>query len=185
MAGKFKLGLIVITVLAVASALWGWYHPTVDLRVLPIWNEVPQVKEIVKFKRVEVPGPERLVIIEKEKIVKELDLPPQVALDNATQVTAVGEIRHCEDEGKTIVVSTINTETGESKLIEKPVPPPLFKFKNQKELGIRYGFTTQGHEADIFGRWTFLRVGAFHFAVYGELNSQPHAKAMAEATYRW
>jgi len=66
---------LVIT-LALMSALYAWYgernKPPVSQKV---YIPVEQIKEVEKIKRVEVPGPEKIVTIEKKVIVEKLKLP--------------------------------------------------------------------------------------------------------------
>jgi len=80
----------------------------------------------------------------------------------------------------------LDTKTGESKLIAKQQPVPFIDFENKKEIGVRYGATIKnGMEADIYGRWDFLRIGNVHLGVYGEANTSGDAKAMVGISYRW
>ena len=175
---------LVIT-LALMSALYAWYgernKPPVSQTV---YIPVDQIKEVEKIKRVEVPGPEKIVTIEKKVIVEKLKIPDWF-LDETEQAIATGVI--APYEGKTNVVATLNTETGVGNIIAKQMPQPFMSFENKKELGVRAGYTTDGAKAhtSIYGRWNFMRVGNVHMGMYGEVNSEGAGIAQIDINYRF
>jgi len=175
---------IILAALALAAAVVAWYrdqHPAVISRTEYV--KVPEIKTVTKIKTVKVPVKE-VVTIEKEVVVEKLKLPDEVAKDENKQVITTGEVTPYE--GKTNVVAVLDTKTGESKLIAKQQPVPFIDFENKKEIGVRYGATIKnGMEADIYGRWDFLRIGNVHLGVYGEANTSGDAKAMVGISYRW
>ena len=83
------------------------------------------------------------------------------------------------------VKSTISPSTGETHLIVSPVTRPLFAFMDEKEVGMRYGLASP--EIDVYGRYTFLRIGNFYGSVYAGVSGGVHSSAniMAEVSYRW
>ncbi len=172
--------LAAVALLAAASAVWGWYHPKTVVREVFVEVEVPKV--VMKIERVEIEV-EKIVVIEKMALGKTVYLPAAVRDDEDKQVTAVGEVP--PHDGKTSVVAVFDTSSGETKLNFRQEPPPFFAFMNDKELGIRYGMGIGGRQVDLYARWTFVRVGAFHLAAYGELNSDEEGLAMIEASYRF
>lgn len=175
---------LVIT-LALMSALYAWYgernKPPVSQKV---YIPVEQIKEVEKIKRVEVPGPEKIVTIEKKVIQEKIKLPDWF-LDETEQAIATGVI--APYEGKTNVVATLNTETGVGNIIAKQMPQPFMSFENKKELGVRAGYTTDGAKAhtSIYGRWNFMRVGNVHMGMYGEVNSEGAGIAQIDINYRF
>lgn len=178
--------IIVLLVIMTSAALKAWYAE----RHKPVVSQteyvtVPQIKQVVKIKRVMVPGPEKIVTIEKEKIVEKLKLPNWVAQNADEQIIATGDVPPYE--GCTDVVCTLNIKTGEGNIIAKQRPLSLFAFENKKELGGRLGYTSKEFKQIItgFGRWQFLRVGNFHAGLYGEGNTDGEAIGQLELIYRW
>jgi hypothetical protein len=184
---KIISGIIaLVIVLAVASSVYNWYadqnKPAVSQCA---YIPAPQPKIITKIKRVEVPGPERIITIEKEVVVDKLNLPDWVKTDANKQVIAVAEIQPYE--GKTNAAAILDTKTGASEIIAKQIPLSFFGFENKKEIGIRAGYTTDGFapRSTVFGRWQFLRVGNVHLGIYGEGNSGGEAVGQIELNYKF
>lgn len=175
----------IVATLAMLSAIWAWYgernKPPVSQTV---YIPVDQIKEVTKIKRVEVPGPEKIITIEKKVIQEKIKLPDWF-MDETEQAIATGVI--APYEGKTNVVATLNTETGVGNIIAKQTPQPFMSFENKKELGVRAGYTTDGAKAhtSIYGRWNFLRVGNVHLGLYGEANSEGAGIAQIDINYRF
>jgi len=175
-----------VCLLLVIAAAVAWYSrpPAVTTEQ---YTPLPPIKETVRIKRVSVPGPKEIVTIEKQVVVEKLKLPDSIAQDANKQVIATGVVDAYE--GKTNVIAVMDTAQGTSEIIAKQQSLPLFAFKNQKELGIRGGMAADkdgaGYRGDVYGRWTFLRVGRIHTAVYGEMNTRPEGKAMLDMSYRW
>ncbi len=181
-------GLLVICALGAAAAAWSWYHPRVETTPGAVrYVKVPEERTVTKIRRVLVAGPKRIVTIYKPVIVKKLDLPKAVANNPDLQVTADADVGlDRTDCPKYSVVSIMNTLSGETSIIAKRTRTPLFSFEDQKEIGLRYGLSsTAGQVWELYGRWTFFRVGRFYTAAYGEINQQPEAKALLEESYRW
>lgn len=144
---------------------------------------VPQVKEVEKIKRVEIPV-EKIVVIEKNAAVSKLDLPDEIKNDNNKQVTASGVVPPYD--GDTNVLAIIDTQTGVSSISAKQVPLPFFDFEMKRAIGVRYGYSTKyGSQADAYGRIDFFRIAGIHLGVYGEINSTGDAKGMFQTEYRW
>ena len=176
--------VVFVALLAAASALSNWYAAQIPATQTEYIN-VPQIKEVTKIKRVEVPGPERIVTIEKEVVVEKLKLPDWIKDDANKQVIATAEI--APYEGKTNAAALLDTKTGESQIIAKQAPLSFFAFENKKELGVRAGYTTDDFktQATVFGRWQFFRVGNARLGIYGEANSEGNGIAQFELTYRF
>jgi hypothetical protein len=123
--------------------------------------------------------------ISKPELIAKLKLQDEEFAKNPDkQGTTTGVI--APYDGKTNVISVINTKTGKSEVLAKQEPLSFFDFENKKEVGVRYGTTIKnGMEADVYGRWDFVRVGNVHLGVYGEVNSTGDGKAMLSAGYRW
>lgn len=178
--------LSLLFVMAAISSVYNWYKaqhkPTVsNTEYVP----VPEIKTVTKIKRIYVPGPERIITYEKEKIVQKLKLPNWVAQDADEQIIATGEIEPYE--GKTDVVATLNTKSGAGNIIAKQRPLSFLAFENKKEVGARAGYTTDEFKQliTVFGRWQFFRVGAVHAGLYAEGNSQGEAIGQLELNYKF
>lgn len=179
-----EIALAAVALLAFAAALWNWYHPRVRELVRDHYETVPVEKKVEKIKRVTVPGPERIVTIDKTVIVEKLALPAAVASDPVKQVIANADLP--PSEGGISTVTVLDTRTGESTIIAKEKPLPFLAFLNSGEVGVRYGVTTAaGQQGWLHGRWEFLRVGAIRLYTGGEISTRPEAAATLGAVYRW
>ena len=171
MSLKNKIIVVVVMLLlllAAISATYAWYK---ELNKPPVsqieYVKVPEIKEVVKIRKVEVPGPERVVTVEKIKIVEKLNLPEWFAKDTDEQAIATGEVQPYE--GKTNVVATLNTKTGVGGLIMKQEPLSFVGFVNEKEIYGKVGYTTSKKvETTLGGRWLFARVGSIKIGAYAE-----------------
>jgi len=183
---RTEIIVTIVAVLAVTSAVVAWYrgeHPPVASKTEYV--KIPEIQTVTKIKRITVPV-EKVVTLEKPVVVEKLKLSETIAKDDAKQVISTGEV--ASYEGKTNVVAILDTKTGESQIIAKQEPLPFIDFVNKREVGLRYGYGSASKlsmEADIYGRWDFLRVGNVHLGVYGEVNTNGDGKAMISAGYRW
>jgi len=160
--------LSVLLLLAVSSSVYFWFAgqraPAISKKE---YVPAPQIKTVEKIKRVEVPGPERIVTIEKQVIVEKLKLPDWVKSDENKQVTATAEIQPYE--GKTNAVSVLDTKTGISEIIAKQVPLPFVALINDKELYAKIGYSTSREtKVSVGGRYLFGRLGKIKVGFYGE-----------------
>jgi hypothetical protein len=180
---KVAMGILtILLILAAASSVYKWYHKSTGSTTTYV--KVPEIKEVIKIQRVTVPGPERIVTIEKTVIVDKLKLPEWIKTDADEQAIATAVIEPYK--GKTNAVGLLNTKTGVGQIVAKQEPLPLFGFVNDKEIGVRYGTSIKnGMETDIYGRWDFVRVGNVNVGVYGEATSYGEAKAMVSVGYKW
>jgi len=150
------------------------------------YSPAAEMRETVKIKRIEVPV-ERIITIEKEKVVEKLRLSDDIAKDPDKQIIATTKVPAYE--GDTDVVAIVDTKTGEGSMVVKQEPVPLFAFQNKKELGGRFGYVAGEsglkQQVDFYGRWTIFRVGRVHVGLYGEINSKPEGKTAVDVSYRW
>ncbi len=170
---KLIVGLLMfLMLLATVSAIRAWYIERNKPPVSQIeYVKIPEIKEVIKIKKVEVPGPERIVTVEKIKIVEKLKLPEWFATNADEQAIATGEVQPYE--GKTNVVATLNTKTGVGNIIVKQEPLSFAGFVNDKEIYIKGGYMTS-REVEITGggRWLFARVGSLKIGGYAEARGQ-------------
>ena len=182
---KIKAYLIAgLAIILCSSLLFSWYKPKAGSQ--GHYVEAPKEKSVEKIKTVTVPGPERIVTIEKEKVIDKLGLPESIKSDPDKQVIANADIPCDENIKGQSVVAILDTKTGESHIVAKPKPLSLIALESRKEIGIRYGIKSTGTpEIDLYGEYDFLRVGALHLGVYGEVNNEAEAKGMVQMRYRF
>jgi hypothetical protein len=180
-----RISLALLFCVMLFAAISGWYKPANEI-VTTVYLKPKEEKVVTKIKRVDVPGPQTVITIEKEVIVEKLKLPDWFAKDKNEQPIANADLM--PTRAGYSVVGTINTQTGEGGIIAKEKEQPFIGLPNEKEIGIRYGLSTQGatgSEANVYGKWNFLRVGNVHVGTYGEINSDPDAKVMIDASYKF
>lgn len=182
LSNKLTVLLVIISVAAVSSATWNWYHPQVKTVTRTEYRTHVEEKEVTKIKRVLVPGPTKIVTIEKQVIVDKLGVDP--APPEGQEIIANAEF----DCGETDVsaLAIMDMTAGTTTIIAKEKPLGLFGFPSNIEAGLRYGLSTQTmQQAGAYARWQFLRIGGFYLGAYGELTTQPEAKAMLDLSYHF
>jgi hypothetical protein len=180
---KVIIGILsVLLIIATASAVYHWYTKTTGSTTTYV--KVPEIKEVIKIKRVTIPGPERIVTIEKATIVDKLKLPDWIKTDADQQAIATAVIEPYK--GNTNAIGLLNTKTGVGQIVAKQEPLSLFGFANDREIGVRAGYSSKNkQEADVYGRYDFARVGNVYIGVYGEANTAGDGKAMVSTSYKW
>jgi len=154
----------VIATIMLMSALWSWYHPRIEYAPDGTYQRITETKW--RTKQVKITTPDCTVEATDETI-------------EGNPVTATAELE--TDDADYEIATTITPSTGKTEIFIQPQKPGLFDFKDEKELGFRYGM----NEMEIYGRWTFLRIGAFYLAGYGEASTDNHSSLMMELSYRW
>ena len=168
MINKIIIGILIFLLLtASASAVYFWYAknnaPTVSVvEYVP----VPEIKEVIKIKRVEVPV-EKIVTIEKEVLVDKLSLPDWISKDDNKQAIATAVIPPYE--GSTNVIAIIDTKSGVGEIVAKREPVSFLGFANDTEIYGKLGYSTSREiQVSVGGRWLFARAGKIKIGVYGE-----------------
>jgi hypothetical protein len=176
--------LIIVTIVALIAAGYAWYkeeHPSTISKTQYV--NIPQIKTVTKIKTVMIPM-KQVQAVDKEAVSSSLKLSDDIAKNPDKQITTTGVVPAYE--GKTNVISVIDTKTGQSEIIAKEQPLPLFGFENKKEIGIRAGYSIKNNqEGDIYARWDFLRIGNVHIGVYGDANTAGDGRAMISVGYKW
>lgn len=156
-----------VATVALIAALYAWYHPKVEVR-----NQTEYVDRTrVVYKTVPVPVQGGTLqgtgeTVQGNPVVAKADCPKSAAGSD--------------------VVSTVTTSTGEVHILVRPKKESLFSFLDDKEIGLRYGLGRS--EIDLFGRWTFLRVGAVYGSLYAEGSvdtERSQGNIMLEVSYRF
>lgn len=182
---KSTIALILVAVLATASAIYSWYKPP-QIVTQTQYVPFPEEKIVTKTKKVEVPGPERIITIEKKVIVDKLGLPSWINDDENKQVIANADVPCDNSISGYSMVAILDTKSGEGKIIGKSKPLPFMSLLSEREAGVRYGVsTTNPTQIDVYVKWDFARIGAIRLGAYGEANSNSEAKAMFAVGYGW
>ena len=182
---KIIIGLLfVVGALAGASAIYNWFADK------PVTSQseyiaTPEIKKAKKIEHKKIIVTSRIDVLDKKEAVDKLKINDPVKSDASKQITATAEIQPYD--GKTSVISVLNTSTGISDIIAKQEPLSFFGFENRKEFGVRVGYSTDEFEmrSAVYGRWQFLRVGSFHMGVYGEANSRGEGIGQLEISYKF
>jgi len=170
--------LVIISGLAVMSALWSWYNPPTQIIKEYVEVKVPVPYRIVSTVTKTI---KQIVYLEKTQVVTVEKWPDWFTQDANKQITAIGDVPTYK--GTTRVASVIDLSTGKSNLVQNRLPMSLFGFENDKRIGIRYGSTDKGTELNFYGDWTFFRVGSFYISGYAEAGNG--YKAMLDTSYRF
>ena len=179
-------GVITIAVVAVLSLVI-----TASLRFRPkpvitqeTFTVAPEPKQTKKIKRVEVPV-KKVVALEKTAVVKKLDIPEQAVKGERKQITATASIPPYE--GKTTVVSVLDTESGESEIIARQEPLPFAELKSRFQVGLNYypfKSETLGEYA-LDANYTFGRISALRGQIKGEVDTKGNWKAGVRVYAEW
>lgn len=185
-ASAVRWGLIAL--LALCALAWLRFappsHPWSPQGI--IGRIMPPPRVVEKIRTVEVPGPERIRIIPKEKIVEVYrDLPtPATVADNAAVVTAVAAIPPAPEGGTAVSVLRTGPDNVATGHIEfKPKPIAFFAVK--REMGIRAGFGTEGITGELYVRP--LRIGPVEIEgrVYGASGQDGKSNVGAAVMADW
>ena len=182
---KIIFGLLfIVGALVGASALHSWFSdkPTVSQRE---YIPAKEIKKAEKIKHKKITVKSQIDVLDKDEAIEKLKINDPVKSDKNKEITATAEIQPYD--GKTNVISVLDTSAGTSEIIAKQVPLSLVGFENKKELGVRVGYSTDEFEmrSTVYGRWQFLRVGNFHMGVYGEANSRGEGIGQLEISYKF
>jgi hypothetical protein len=176
-------GLIIIAMLSIISAVYGYKNPKVTVQKEFMNLPVPWYGQRIKKEFITV---EKVKVLNKEDTADKIEGIPKDIINNPNKhITAIGVVEPYE--GPTEVLATFDGESGETDLRFKRKPRKLFGFPNDKKLGIRIGKTsdnTEDIDYNIYGEWSPLRVGNIYFNVYGEA-SKMQIKGMIGLSYQW
>jgi hypothetical protein len=167
---KFKIisGIIILLLIfALIGAIKSWYEEKNKPPISTVeYIKVPEIKETVKIKKVEVPV-EKIVTIEREKIVEKVKMPEWFVENEKEQAIATASLP--KSKAGYDVISTINTETGVGNIIAKEKEMSFFGLPNHKELYIKTGINTH-LDGDISTglSWKVARVGNVEMGFFAE-----------------
>ena len=183
------IGMGVIAVIALIAGLVAWYKPSLPALPSNTYVEAPAQPKAGAVPKVDVEV-KKVKVIPKGTAVKVIkDLPEEVVTDTNTEVTNTATTG--PSKAGVDIVTVINKETGETKILVKEKSRSLIEFLNEKRIGVAYGITTENGQqfAKVFGEWTVLRVGSVHVGVQADIRAKQSGATEGAATavldYRW
>jgi hypothetical protein len=171
----------VLAGLAFAYKLF-WSKPAIVNTPL-VAKEAPAATRVEK---VYIKGPERLVVYNREDLIKKIPIAPEVVADHHNQFTSSAAIIPSPYGGTAVAFTNIST--GKSGISYIPKERPWFGFGGQTEVGIRGGIGTSGTTGVAYARQDILRIGKVNLAGYGEAGihgDKAGAAAMVDVSVRW
>jgi hypothetical protein len=165
---KIIAGVILFfLLLALVSATYAWYTEKNKPPVSKIeYIKVPEIKETIKIKRVEVPI-EKIVTIEKEVLVEKIKMPDWFRTDTNKQAIATAVIDPYE--GNTNAVAVVDTQSGIGEIVVKQEELSFVGFANDKQLYAKAGYSTNKEtQVSVGAEWKFVRLGKIKVGVFGE-----------------
>lgn len=166
-------GLVLLGLIAGGSAIWNWYHPKQAITKQPVVAQ--EAIKAADIPKTTVAGPKTLVAYNREKIIKAMKPPAEIAEDKRNQFTTSANIPPSPYGGSAL--SFTNISTGKSGIIYQAKATPFFELKNVRELAVDYGITSKGKQEGVVGaRWTFLRTGIVNWHGKAEVSTSPEAK---------
>jgi hypothetical protein len=163
---KTNVLLIGLFLFAAGCAVWLWYHPKEKDNFLP---GPTYTKTVTKWKlkncTPETPDGEP---IPEEALPKEPDGSVKLATTDTPPAPYGGTLT---------TYFTFTSGITHGKFEKKA--PPLLEVEDAKEIGYRFNGVSQ----QIYGRWSFFRVGSFHLAAYGQVSESSYLGC--EVSYRW
>ena len=179
------IGTIIFGIAAVivCISVYDWYHQQRQAAQKDYTTAAP-IPAAKNINTTQIPV-KKIIALDKKQASQKLKLPQAIAGDEQKQIIATALIPATDTTGKTDIVAVLDTEQGTTELLTKQQPLSFVGFENKKAIGVRCGISTDTREADIYGRWDFLRTGSVHWGLYGEVNSRGDGKAMISAEYRF
>lgn len=159
--------ILALLLIALASATYAWY---VEKNKPPIskveYIKVPEIKEVIKIKRVEIPI-EKIVTIEKQVLIEKIKMPDWFRTDTNKQAIATAVIPAYE--GNTNAVAVVDTQSGVGEIVVKQEELSLVGFANDKQIYTKAGYSTNSEtQITIGAEWKFLRLGKIKVGAFGE-----------------
>lgn len=152
-----KYWLVCLLAAPLAWLAWEKYaprHPNFTTVQGPVVTAQTPPKVIERVKTVTLPGPERIVYLDKPSLSAILKMP-EISFSDSANPVAVTEV--APHTGKTTVVAMLDN-TGKTSLLTRQEPTKFLEFRRQIEIRGRYLFTgTNLMEADLVAKP--LRIG--------------------------
>lgn len=172
----------VVALAVIAAGLHAWRTRPAPLAPAAYTAPLPE-RTVAEVPRAEVVV-KKVVAYDKARLVQAVPaLAPALAPESRQ---AIANARIPASRGGASVVAVLDTDTGESTIVARELPPPLVEFQGDGAVGIRYGITSDlRKEGTLYARANVLRVSNVHLGAYAEINDEAEAKAQASIEYRW
>lgn len=165
---KYIIYIVSIIAISIVSILvYNKFFSKKESERIYEYVKVPEVKEVVKVEKVEIPV-EKIKIIPKEKIKKEF---VEVVKNKNVEVMSIGKVDCKDSEVK--IVSLINKESKENELHYRIIEKEL-SFFSDKEIYFMYGVRNDGKFDDYIAggvRFNIIRYKNVYFNVGGQLDN--------------
>jgi hypothetical protein len=175
---------IFVAVIALSAMVYNWYSGRFKPPVSQSQYVVtPEIKKAVKIDHEKILLTTTIDVLKKQQAIEKLNINDPVKSDDSKQITATAEIQPYD--GKTNVLSILDTKMGTTEIVAKQVPMSFFGFENKKRIGMRGGFASynMGISGEGYASWTFFRVGKVHTSLYGEVGHD--SKAMVDLYFEF
>lgn len=175
-----RIILWILLVVVVVSIIGLVYQKLNVTKEKPQGTVVTKIKEVEKIKKVYIKVPVDVVTIAKDKVQEELHLTEEVKNNPNNQILTAGKVS--PHDGNTEVTAVMDIKSGETKLYQYQEPKKFFSFKDDKEFGIRHGISGN---TELYGRYTFMRIGNINTAIEGRLSTKRGQDLMIDVRYQW
>jgi hypothetical protein len=167
----YKYPIIGLSLICAALGLWSWYNPReIPVPGIPVILPGETIYLLKDCKPVKPGKPDKPGEPTKPREPKKEETNPKGKLNVANY-----QIPKAPYGGETKLY--LEQETGVLTQEFTHHRRPLLEVEDAKELGLRWN----GEKFEGYGRWTALRVGSFHAALY--MDTAPYAGV--EVSYRW
>ena len=171
-----------------AWIFWAKFGPRVPLSVTEFTTTKP-ISEVKNVPQKTLQVPKGLRVYQKQELIKKVSLPKEVVDSPTKEVTATGDIPATEYGAEAVAV--LDTATGNSEIIAKAKPRPLFSLEKHGAVGVRAGVSTRdGYTGEAYVRQDLFQVGGVYVSAYGAVEGNTSGKANAKAMlqvdlFRW
>ena len=180
--------LIAGVVCLLAWLLWAKFGPQPKISTTE-FTAVKPIAEVKNVPRVVVQVPKGIKVYQKQELIKKVSLPKEVVDSPTKEVTATGDIPATEYGAEAVAV--LDTATGDSEIIAKAKPRPLFSLEKHGSVGVRAGVSTRdGYTGEAYVRQDLFQIGGVYVSAYGAVEGNASGKANAKAMlqvdlFRW
>jgi hypothetical protein len=150
---------------------------------------VKPISEVKNVSRVVVQVPKGIKVYQKQELAKKVNIPKEIIASPTKEVIATGDIP-ASDYG-TEALAITDTATGDSEIIAKAKPRPLFSLEKHGAVGVRAGVSTRdGYTGEAYVRQDLFQIGGVYVSAYGAVEGNASGKANAKAMlqvdlFRW
>lgn len=171
---------IAVALLAILAGVWLWWYMQ-PVAPTNTWEPVKQAPQVVKVEKVAVHPKQVQVYAPKAKA--KLRLPDSMQANPEIQVIAATSIAASTHPQS--VVTTINTDTGQSETFIREEPLPWFALRRSGELSLNIGYRGMQKITRLSITQDMFQVKAISAGVHASLDSDGQYFIGAGMTWRW